>query len=149
MKYQTECEACGHIVTAYSHHLNKGLVGALRKLVDYYLRNKRFAVLSDLMLTINQYSNFQKLQYFKLIFRTPSGWFPTPLGIRFILGQVAIPDRARTFGKEILERDHPAWKNVEVTDRFVWEINQLAYKRADAYRAEKSKNPAQASLFPG
>jgi hypothetical protein len=125
------------------------MVNAVRQLVDHYLRYKSFATLQgDLRLTTNQYTNFQKLQYFGLAFRTRKGWFPTPRAIAFIHGRIKIADRAMTFGKDILAPDHPAWQGVKVAEHYVWQIDITSYKRAESYRAEKTVNPNQASLFP-
>ena len=113
MKYVNVCECCGSQITAYTHKLNQPLANALRQLVVFYERNGRACKLQkDLPLTINQYNNFQKLQYFKLVQRTKKGYFPTRKGSAFVYGEIKVYDMVATFGSTILDYDHEAWNTV-------------------------------------
>ena len=140
MKYKKTCECCRQTITAYTHNLNKPLIQALRQLVDFYDTNRRECNLQgDLRLTKNQYNNFQKLQYFKLVQRTEHGYYPTQKGSDFIYGKVPCFNSVATYGKDVLEYNHEAW----VTHKsqpykvMVSDIDQFAYKKREEYKEEK------------
>ncbi|HOH62101.1 MAG TPA: hypothetical protein PK698_06495 [Bacilli bacterium] len=139
MNYQEQCECCGGITSAYQHKINKQLVQALRQIVDYYEKEKKSCNLQkNLDLTKNQYNNFQKLQYFKLVQRTSAGWYPTELGVRFIYGEVPCWDRAITLGKRVLDQDHVAWKyKKQARLIFVKSIDDYSWKQKEEYQDEK------------
>lgn len=142
MKYQEKCECCESVLTAYTHSINVPLVKALRQLVDFYEKQKSPANLQkDLSLTKNQYNNFQKLQYFDLVVRTPKGWFPTQYGMNFIAGTVFVPNFVATLGSKVIEKGHPAWKTHKKTQEFinVKDIDSDSYKHREEYQAEKSQ----------
>ena len=141
MDYKKKCKCCGHLVTAYTHRLNKPLVKALRELVDFYDDNKQIAKLQrDLELTKNQYNNFQKLQYFGLVKRIEGkGWLPTAKGTNFIYGAEPCMVTVGTFGKDILPLGHEAWEthNKVLETKYVQEVDEFCYKRRAEYKAEK------------
>lgn len=142
MKYTKECEHCQNIITAYTHTLNRPLVESLRKLVDFYEEKKRGCNLqSDLNLSKNQYNNFQKLQYFRLVFNRIDGWVPTFMGTSFIEGKLTILNPVATFGKSILPDDHEAWgtHNSERRTVGVQDIDIMSWKRREEYKEEKRK----------
>lgn len=142
MKYQQVCEHCHHVDAAYVHKLNVPLVKCLRRLVDFYHRTSEGASLQkDLNLTINENNNFQKLQYFDLVFRIEGqGWFPTQKGIDFICGDTQVPDRVATINSEVLPDTHPAWETSSKRPMLiaVWEVDQESYKKREEYQKEKS-----------
>ena len=83
MKYARDCDCCWKSVTAYTQ---------LERMIDqcvwktcwiYNQKTKKKQKLSDLDLTINQYSNFQKLQYFKIVYRNELWRQPTEKGLLF------------------------------------------------------------------
>lgn len=147
MKYHEKCECCGNVITAYTHNLNKPLVGALRQLVDFYQGSQidhrvvglACNLANDLKLTHNQLANFQKLQYFGLVRDTKGGWYPTQLGIDFINGVERVYSPVATFKSEVLPFSHPAWEThpkphvVGVKD-----IDETSYKQREEYANEKS-----------
>lgn len=140
MRYTTTCEHCEHQISAFTHRLNKGLVKALRSLVDYYERRREPAELGNLNLNTQQYSNFQKLQYFKLVEHVGNAWEPTPLGRDFIAGLVPVITTAANMGRETLEMDHPAWgtHTAPLESLFVHQIDEASYKKRDEYVEEKT-----------
>lgn len=140
MKYISTCDHCGHQITAFTHNLNKGIVKALRVLVDFYESRKNGAGLGELSLTTQQYNNFQKLQYFDLIRKIDGLWYPTSKGSEFIMGKIAVPTTSATMGKEILGYEHPAWQThtKELEFLFVWQIDEISYKKRPEYGAEKT-----------
>jgi len=142
MRYTTTCECCGHQVTAFTHKLNKGLVKALRSLVDFYEKHKTTAELGELDLTTQQYSNFQKLQYFKLVFHDKNAWGPTPLGKDFIEGVVPVTTTAANMGRKTLEYNHEAWDThtAELETLFVHQIDEGSYKKRPEYVEEKTRS---------
>ena len=99
MKKIEHCSSCGAKLVVYSHNLNSGLALGLSKL------NKAGGAspLRSLGLTVNQFNNFQKLQYWLLV--TKSGddsgvWIITKLGQAFLRGK-PIPKTAMTFRNQI------------------------------------------------
>lgn len=140
MNYTSNCSHCGHQITAYSHSLNAPLVQALEQLNNFYFLKKRGCNLQkDLTLTKNQYNNFQKLQYFGLVARTENGWLPTQLGSNFLRGGVAVVNPVATFGKEILESMHEAWKTSKKKPSpvHISQIKNYTWKGREAYKEEK------------
>lgn len=140
MKYQEKCDCCGNKITAYTHNLNKPLIGALRQLVDFYDDGGGHCNLArDLKLTHNQLANFQKLKYFGLVLDVPDGWIPTIHGREFIHGAEKVYNPVATFKNEVLPFSHPAWqthsKPVLVGVR---DVDEASYKQREAYASEKS-----------
>lgn len=137
MKQVEICKECGHKRVAYKHHLNKPLANALAQLVEFYKKNKRPANLQkDLSLTKNQYNNFQKLQYFELVFRLPaSGWIPTNKGEQFIFGEAPSPTSVTTIESEII-------RSQSMGMMYIYQIDEKAYKTRESYQEEKGlKDP--------
>lgn len=140
MKYNKQCECCGHLVTAYSHALNAPLVQALEQLVDFYHKRGIGAHLQkDLNLTKNQYNNFQKLQYFDLVLNTYDGWIPSSLAFRFLRGDSAVMNPVATFGKEVLNPYHRAWLTAEKrpVPTHISAIKNYEWKGREVYKEEK------------
>lgn len=147
MKYHTKCEHCGHQVTAYTYSLNVGKVRALRSLVDKYEETRKPVELGTLGLTNSQYTNFCHLPYFGLAQYIPGeGWVPTPKGIMFIEGHVAISMPVAVMGGEVLPNDHEAWQTATRQPKLysVRQIDETSYKQKVEYQQEKSM---AASLF--
>jgi len=147
MHYRETCDCCGGVVTAYTHNLNLPLVKALRQLVDFYEKTGKVCNLQkDLSLNYNQLANFQKLQYFDLVFRTAEGWGPTEKGTMFIYGETTIKNPVATFKNVAIPYDHEAWRThkTEPVDLSVDEVDQFSYKRREDYQKEKSP---QTNLF--
>lgn len=90
-----KCECCGAKIIEYKNTLNKGMVEALKKV--YSLGGKAH-LQNDLVLTKNQYNNFQKLQYFDLVKkhynddleRVSGVWDVTQRGENFLLGKISV-----------------------------------------------------------
>ena len=140
MKYSKTCECCGHMVTAYSHNINAQLVHALEQVAKHYTQySKGCNLQKDLVLTKNQYNNFQKLQYFKLVSNTETGWVPTQLGMGFMNGDNVIMNPVATFGKEILNRFHEAWDTSENKPKIthISKIRNYEWKGREAYKQER------------
>lgn len=140
MKYNKKCECCGHLVTAYSHNINAQMVQALEQLVNFYDQKKKGCNLQkNLSLSKNQYNNFQKLQYFGLVVNTETGWIPTAKAQGFMQGIYPIDNPVATFGKEVMARDHEAWKTAEKKPKLVYihQIKNYVWKNRPEYKAEK------------
>lgn len=140
MKYSKQCECCGHLVTAYSHNINAQMVQALEQVLAYYSKKGKGCNLQkDLTLSKNQYNNFQKLQYFKLVANTETGWVPTQLGMGFINGDNVIMNPVATFGKEILDQFHEAWDTSDTKPKIthISKIKNYEYKGREAYKEER------------
>lgn len=140
MKYTKKCECCWHKITAYTHNLSIPLVSALRQLVDHYERTKKFANLQkDLVLTKNQYNNFQKLQYFGLVHRESSWRIPTVKWRDFIYWDVKCYNLAATLWKDILGYNDYAWETHSVDPKLVHvkDIDEKMYKQKLDYQIEK------------
>lgn len=147
MKYQESCECCGGVVTAYTHNLNVPLVKALRKLVDYFEEYRKACNLQKCLdLTHNQLANFQKLQYFGLVFGTREGWIPTQEGVEFIHGEFTVVNPVATMGNKVIPDNHKAWETHGKERKLmsIEMIDDVSYKKREAYQSEKSP---QSSLF--
>jgi hypothetical protein len=140
MKYAKTCDHCGHAEVAYSYVLNKSLVVALRRLVDFYEKNKKAVALKDLNLTNSQYGNFAHMQYFGLMRPTPEGWYPSPEGIAFIYGEMPVVMPVGVMAGEVLPLDHEAWESHETEPRefFIKDIDETSYKQRAEFAAEKA-----------
>ena len=104
------CECCGAKIVEYKHILNKGLVQALYELA----KHKTPVPLTDLDITRNQWTNFQKLRYFGLaekeLCNNGAGtgrWFVTTIGREFILNGLAVPTIAWTFRGQTTRLEGP------------------------------------------
>ena len=139
MTYHETCPCCGHQETAYSHKLNEQIVKALSQLVHYYMKTREVCNLQKhLILTKNQYNNFQKLQYFGLVYRAKGGWFPTQLGKQFIFGELVVQIRQVTFRGKALPYSHEAWEGKFPDKKYVFQISETAWKKREEYALEKS-----------
>ena len=94
------CECCGAKIVEYKHVLNVGLVNALFELSKY----KYPTPLTDLDITRNQWTNFQKLRYWGLVAKevhvdgTGTGnWYVTAGGRAFIDNQLPCNKNVWTF----------------------------------------------------
>lgn len=142
MKYSETCECCEHTLTAYTHNLNKPMINALRQLVAFYGKNKRRANLQkDLDLTKNQYNNFQKLQYFRLVHREAAGYVPTQRGVNFVKGKESVANLVATLGKNVIGYHHPAWDShgAKPKDVSIYHYFPEMYKQKEEYQGEKAR----------
>lgn len=81
------CQTCGAKTVEYRHKLNKGLTGALIKLYEH----RGSGLLSEMGMTTNQFCNFQKLRYWRLVEKIDDEgrggqWCLTQHGLDFITG---------------------------------------------------------------
>lgn len=118
-KLPKKCTCCGASMKIHKHSLSRGLVNTLikfRKAVlnqPHYTFN-RIHIPDDVVLTKNEYNNFQKLRYFGLVakVRRPDGtreqgyWLLTRNGNAFCKGLKPISKSVQTFRNKIVER-HP------------------------------------------
>ena len=102
------CECCGAKVVEYKHTLNAGLVSALYELSLY---DKPMA-LTDINITRNQWTNFQKLRYWRLVAKelhadgTGTGnWYVTPHGMDFIANITPVHKNVWTFRGDAIRND--------------------------------------------
>ena len=104
------CECCGAKIVEYKHVLNQGLVKALFELS----KHKMPMPLTDIDITRNQWTNFQKLRYLGLaekeLHEDGSGtgrWFVTTAGREFINNGVPIKTVAWSFRGNPVRLDGP------------------------------------------
>lgn len=146
MSYQIKCDHCGHTKTAYAQTLNVHLLQAFIALCAFYINRKRPAGIAELDLDPVQYTNFQKLQYFGLVDRTPKGYVPTRNGFAFYYGEARIPVTVYTMESEVLPESHEAVReSAKARQRvFIHEIIRTHYVQRPEWQAQASP---QASLF--
>ena len=141
MKYSQTCSCCGQKVTAYTHVLNKSLVSAFGQLVEYYIKHRKPANLQKhLLLSKNQFCNFQKTQYFWITERSKEWRSPTPYWIVFFEGKAPVYQKVATMGRETITFGHPAWHTEKKLPKrvMVREIDpQHKYKQKEYYQNEK------------
>lgn len=141
MNYRDTCPHCGHTTTAYTLPLNESLVRAFLSFAMARVRLRRPVKKGELELTNAQYSNFQNLRHFGLIFQHEKGrhWEITPLGIAFLEGRSSVFSPAGHLGGVTLLPTHPAWRTHAEARRdiFIKEILPEEWKDRSAYIAEK------------
>jgi hypothetical protein len=132
------CECCGAKVVEYKHNFNAALANSLYKIYNF---GKPIAI-SELSLTRNQWTNFQKLRYWDLVSplkdkngkRIGSLWEVTTTGVNFVEGKRSIFKYVWTFRGQC--------------DRFEGELitfkemHEKHYKKRPEYAQE-----AQAHIF--
>lgn len=92
------CPCCGQKIVTYKHKLNKVLVSGLNKLS----KHGGYSKLRDLDLTISEFNNFQKLQYFGLVQKYPNReWGITESGKNFLEGNSTAPSFVTTKQKKL------------------------------------------------
>jgi hypothetical protein len=149
MKYSKKCECCGHVVTAYTLPLNEGMVRAFILFARKYIqavtdksRKDHMLKKGEIGLTNTQYSNFQNLRHYGLIWQRERGgaWMLTKLGSEFYFGTATILTPAAHMGGNTLPPDHPAW-NTHPQPRRTISIRDVLpeeYKQRPEFQAEKS-----------
>lgn len=140
MNYSKECNCCWHKLTAYTHNLNKWLVSAFCKLMEFYNKKRRWANLQkDLDLTKNEYNNFQKLRYFWLVWRKDWLRVPTLNGISFYDWRTYSYNKVASMWNQPLPINHEARSTETKNPKKVWidEVMPIEYKRREEYGIEK------------
>lgn len=99
----TVCPTCGAKTVEHKHGLANGIRTALAKL--YETHGCDFVSLSEVGLTRSQWDNFQKLRYWDLVEKHPSGeksgqWRVTDHGERWLTGRVTVPRNVWTYRGE-------------------------------------------------
>jgi len=141
MKYQEKCSCCEQVVVAYTHSLNKPLVSAFKAMTEKYLETKQMVKISEMGLTYNQIANWQKLQYFGLVWGDNTGfWYPTVAGLGFYYGENSILSPAATMRGKVIPDEHIAWNTHRGSRRslFIKDIVEGEYKKRSDYADEKS-----------
>lgn len=149
MKYSKTCECCGNIISAYTHKLNAWNVDMLEKLVLFFQKRDRPAVISELWLSPVEYSVFSKMKHFWIIKRVEwwstdgskiQGRIPTEKWIERLKWKIQIENRSASFGKETLPLDHEARQTDKIWRKLVRVRDIKAdykRKRGEEYKKEK------------
>jgi len=139
-------------VKAYTAKLNKAMVDAFEQMMEIYLETRKGVKVRNLNLTYSQYSNFQKLRYFDLMFFEDSQdvWYPTQLGIAFFFGEFPVLDPAGHMDNQPLPRDHPAWDTHSKGRRktYIHDVDRTHFKQRSDYQAEASTGPTLFDIIP-
>ncbi len=141
MDFHRACPHCGHVVTAYTVHLNRALAGAFVQFAEARIAAGGPLRKAELRLSHSQYGNFQKLCHFGLIEkRDLSRWEMTPLGWDFLRGRATILNPAGQFGNATLPAEHPAWSTHEDGRRpvSIRDVMPEEWKERAHYVAEKA-----------
>lgn len=98
------------------------------------------------VLTFNQRGNFQKLQYWEIVYRNELGYFLTEKGEQFYYGEISIPKKVATMENEVLSYNHQAWDGEKrVENVYIWQILQTSeagWKQRPEYQREASLQTA-------
>jgi len=102
------CLHCGANLKAFWHNLNPGLVSVLIKCIQFvHEHNKNeFHLQNDLRLNVNEFSNFTKLRFHALVAKVDGKqgyWLITARGGQFLRGEIAVPQRVKTFRNRVQE----------------------------------------------
>lgn len=136
MQYSTKCQCCWHKVSAYTYRLNKWLVQALVKLIEF----GKPAKTTDLPLSKAQYWSFNKLQFRDLIRKDDEGKRePTCLAKQFYIWFAQLFDTVAMLGGEKLPYDHHARSTHkgEIKRVFINDITEVRYKQKNEYQKER------------
>lgn len=132
--------------SAYPHKLSSGLVKALIAVAREYRRTGEIVKTNQLeSLTHNQRANFQKLKHWDLIVspKKGSGYYVSEKGMKFLRGEISVPDMMASLENKTLPLDHPCWDThgTKPTPRKVYEILNLTdytyYKDYEEFAADK------------
>lgn len=149
MNYQTTCNCCGHVTTAYTIAINKGLMDAFArfaaesfKMIQMGMTKKEMEE-RGVIRSNSQYTNFHNLQYFGIIENNPDNrevWYLTQKGYDFWMGITSIVSPVAVMAGEVLPDDHEAWRTHKGKRRAVSIADVLGpeYKRREEYQMEKS-----------
>ncbi len=114
MENNSICPHCGASMKIWKHSLTAGLVAVLIKAIDAVKKTNKnsFNLQDDLLLSVSENNNFQKLQYFGLIAhdKTPGKWLITTLGGQFLRNEVGVQKFALSFRDRLIEREGPVIK---------------------------------------
>ena len=108
-----KCPHCGASMASYWHSLTPGILNALVKFYTAICDHKvnKIHLLKDMKghsyeLTDHEWNNFTKLRFHGLAVQDDESgyWLITRRGVKFLHGEIQIPDRVRTFRGEIIER---------------------------------------------
>lgn len=112
MNFTTTCPHCGHKITAYTLPMNEGLARSFLQFAEARIRLGRAVAKGELKLDNVQYTMFQKLRHFGLIYQPGvegRAWDLTPLGLAWYLGNATVLTPAAWMGGSTLGPYHAAW----------------------------------------
>lgn len=108
------CPHCGASMSRYWHRLSKGLVQTLVKFKMAVIEKQenKIHVPKEVVLTKNEYNNFQKLRYHALVAKSRNAkgdhdsgyWVLTRRGNEFLKGLITVPEKVQTFRNKITDR---------------------------------------------
>lgn len=104
IKKCSTCQTCGSKNIEYRHNFNVGLATCLKLL----FQNGGMAKIGSLGLNNSQFANFQKLQYWDLIYpygKKRGWWAITPRGVEFLQGKRDIPSGIVTIKSRIVRSE--------------------------------------------
>jgi len=127
MKEKKYCQCCGASMNTHTHSLTKGIVNGLRKFAEK--SGGKPLNLKHAELTRNEWDNFQKLKYWKLVVQTDGikngVWQVTDVGHQFLSGRINLHKKQVTYRGKVMKSDGDliTIKNVEVTPYFLHRDN--------------------------
>ena len=108
MKKKHYCPHCGQPIMKHTHCFNKSLGSIICQVAKKFPVNKPFHLQKDMMLTKNQYNNFQKLRYWELVekyyrngIRQGGYWYLTNKAIDLFKG-AKVPRQIITFNNKVM-----------------------------------------------
>ncbi len=103
------CPHCQAKMIEHSHTLNPSLAIALKKLIMH----KKPAALSELDLTNNQYTNFQKLKYWGFVKNENGKWTALDRAIEFFMNS-PVPKYVYTYRGEVKRTSEETMESLNV-----------------------------------
>lgn len=144
MNYSEQCGRCGTVITAYMWHLDNRLVWLATLVLDYYNQHHRpmpLRAVSDRVTPV-EYGCYSRIKHFGLLKHDDAhdAWWPTKTLIKFLKGEIQIPDKVLTLKNQVLALDHPAWQYRSPKPKMV-DIHRVSkcrkWKERTDYRLEK------------
>lgn len=150
MQTTAKCPHCGAGMKAFWHNLSPGLVNSLIKAIQHVHTSgkNRFNANKDLGLTHNEAANFQKLRFHALVAHAdgdnPRGgeWLITARGGAFLRGEIAVPQRVKTFRNKVIDHD------AHLIDIAAYRGKVNEFEREFAYEYQRPR-PNTMQFIPG
>lgn len=142
MNFHQDCPCCGRRTTAYTVPMNEMLARAFVAFAEARVRYNRPLQKKDFILTNVQYTMFQKLKHFGLIYQHEGAgrtWDITTLGLKWYMGQTTILTPVAFMGNKTLDDQDLAWATHKKPRRAitVYDLLPMEWKKRADYLGEK------------
>lgn len=152
MNHKTTCNHCGAVQASYTLPFNRHMLNAFIQFSSQFLKDGKALKKGQMNLTNPQYSNWQNLRHFNIIFQLDSKqWILTKTGEQFFRGDISIITPVAHRSGMTLEDSDPAWEthNGPRLRKYIWELlgtAEMEWKQREEFQREKNSTK-QRTLF--